>query len=125
MDNQALLFSKDHIWAAVDPVQNTARLGLSDYAEKQLGTVMFINLPEVGEDVVCHERFGDIESLKTVSDLISPVSGNVTAVNEELMDSPDQINQSPFDCWMIEVKLAEVPENLMEEVAYHAYAATL
>lgn len=110
------LFSKSHIW--VLQIGDTVRLGVSDHAQKKLGNIMFLNLPDAGEEVLIGQRFGDIESIKTVSDLISPVDGKVIAVNEELIDEPESINEAPYESWFIEVKVRSLEECLMDENAY-------
>lgn len=110
------LFSKSHIW--VLQIGDTVRLGVSDHAQKKLGNIMFLNLPDAGEEVLIGQRFGDIESIKTVSDLISPVDGKVIAVNEELIDEPESINEAPYESWFIEVKVRSLEEGLMDENAY-------
>lgn len=110
------LFSKSHIW--VLQIGATVRLGVSDHAQKKLGNIMFLNLPDAGEEVLIGQRFGDIESIKTVSDLISPVDGKVIAVNEELIDEPESINEAPYESWFIEVKVRSLEEGLMDENAY-------
>jgi glycine cleavage system H protein len=116
-------FSKNHIWITVDGP--TARLGVSDYAQSQLGGIVFLNLPDIGETLSVGERFGDIESVKTVSDLISPIDGVVTAVNDDLVDAPDAINSAPYESWFVEATITSTPNNLMEEVAYSNYLKTL
>ncbi|MDR2044984.1 MAG: glycine cleavage system protein H [Clostridium sp.] len=118
-----MYFSKFHIW--LSDSDDGVRLGVSDFAQSRLGGIMFLNLPEVGESVVMGERFGDIESVKTVSDLISPVSGEVIAVHHNLLDTPDVINGSPYDCWLITVKITVRDGGLMDEAAYFEYIKTL
>jgi len=110
------LFSDKHIWILMQG--ETATIGITDYAQEKLGNIMFINLPEAGEDIERGQSFGDIESIKTVSDLLSPVDGEVIKVNEEVMDEPDLINEKPYDSWFIEVKVRNVSENLMDEETY-------
>jgi len=110
------LFSKNHVW--VVQTEGTAWLGVSDHAQKELGNIMFLNLPDIGEELLTGQRFGDIESIKTVSDLISPVDGKVIAVNEELVDAPENINEIPYESWFIEVRVTSVAEDLMDEDTY-------
>lgn len=110
------LFSKNHIWLAKGG--ETATLGITDYAQKKLGNIMFLNLPDVGERLIAGQRLGDIESIKTVSDLISPVDGEVVKVNEELVDEPDLINEEPYESWFVEVKVDSMSDNLMDEETY-------
>lgn len=109
------LYSEDHIWVLYE--DNIAVIGLSDYAQKQLGTLAFINLPEVGEKYQAGDVFGDVESIKTVSDLICPVDGEVVEVNESLIDNPENIDDTETS-WLIKVCINSRPENLMNEVTY-------
>lgn len=114
MDNR--LFSEKHIWLVKNG--DLATLGISDYAQKKLGNIMFLNLPDVGDRLEIGQCFGDIESIKTVSDLISPIEGEVLKVNEELVDEPDRINEEPYESWFIKVKVNGVSTDLMTEEAY-------
>lgn len=118
-----ILFSKDHVW--LRDHGETVSLGISDYAQDKLGSVMFLNLPEIGDSVSKGIKFGDVESIKTVSDLISPVSGEVTDVNEALMDEPDTINESPYDSWFIKVRKTDVSDALLHKQEYEEYCRTL
>jgi len=118
-----ILFSKDHVWLKYDG--ETVSLGISDYAQEKLGNVMFLNLPEVGDVISKGTKFGDVESIKTVSDLISPVAGEVAEVNEELMDNLDAVNEAPYDAWFIKVKDANVIDELMLEQEYEEYCKNL
>lgn len=117
------LYSKQHIWVEVD--NGVAKIGVTDYAQGKLGTILFVNLPEEGELVDIDEKFGDIESVKTVSDLLSPVRGEVLRVNEELIDEPDCINEVPDRSWFAEIKVDLLSEQLMDESAYAQYRETL
>ena len=110
------LFSKNHIWIVTDG--ENARLGITDFAQKKLGNIMFLNLPDEGETIESGKRFGDIESIKTVSDLISPVDGEVTGVNGDLVDEPDAINEAPYESWFIEVKVSALSVDLIDEETY-------
>lgn len=110
------LFSKEHIWVVKDG--ECATLGVTEYAQEELGNIMFLNLPDVGESLTCGESFGDIESIKTVSDLISPVDGEVIKINEDLMDEPDSINDAPYESWFIEAKVEALSADLMSEEEY-------
>ena len=82
----------------------TVTVGLTDYAQDALGDLVFVNLPEPGDDVTAGEAFSDVESVKAVSDVLSPVTGQVEEINEELLDSPESVNQSPYDAWFIKSK---------------------
>lgn len=110
---EPIMFSKDHLWICEN--NGTVRVGLSEYALKKMKTVVFLNLPDEGDSVSVGEAFGDIESLKTVSDLISPVSGTIESVNTELSDDPDMVDSS---AWLIEVSTDEASDNLMTEDEY-------
>lgn len=113
------LYSKEHIWVYQDNVK--VKIGISDYAQQKLKNIMFVNLPEVGDKVVLGERFGDIESIKTVSDLLSPVSGIVTRVNEDVLDDPSAVNESPYENWLLEIEISLISDELMDEEAYKNY----
>lgn len=116
-----LLYSKTHEWIRVEG--DTAKVGMTDHAQSELGDLVFINLPSEGDAVTAGESFGDVESVKAVSDVYSPVSGEVTAVNEELLDNPQLVNESPYGAWFIEIgSLDDLPE-LMDADAYEAFCA--
>ena len=96
-------YLESHEW--VRPDGDTARIGLTDFAQDELGDVVFVELPAEGDEVTKADEFGVVESIKAVSDLISPVSGTVVGVNEDLFDAPELLNQDPYgDGWMIEVE---------------------
>lgn len=114
-----LFFSKDHIWVIRDG--DIAVLGISDYAQNQLGNIMFLNLPEEGEKLEIGKCFGDIESIKTVSDLISPITGEVVKVNSRLIDEPEAVNTEPYQSWFVRVRVDKVSGELMNEEAYLEY----
>jgi glycine cleavage system H protein len=98
-----LRYLETHEWARVDG--DTARIGISDFAQDELGDVVFVELPAVGDEVGHDEQFGVVESIKAVSDLYSPLSGTVSAVNEELFDAPELVNEDPYgDGWMLELE---------------------
>ena len=101
-------YTKDHEWIKVEG--DTGRVGITDYAQKQLGDVVYLDLPQVGRSLKVGESFGTVESVKAVSELYSPVSGVVTAVNSALADKPEKVNSEPHASWMIEVKLASPSE---------------
>ena len=116
-----LKYSKTHEWIKTD--DGVAVIGISDYAQDALGDVVFVNLPAVGDEVVAGESFGDVESVKAVSDLICPVSGVVCAVNEELDDSPENLNSDPYGAWIIKVEDITEEEELLTADAYEAFCA--
>ena len=116
-----LKYSKSHEWLRYE--NGVAVIGISDFAQDALGDVVFINLPAVGDDVSAGESFGDVESVKAVSDLISPVTGVVCAVNEELEDSPELLNEDPYGAWIIKVENITAEEELLTADAYEAFCA--
>ncbi|MBX0294752.1 glycine cleavage system protein GcvH [Haloarcula nitratireducens] len=102
-------YLESHEW--VRPDDGTARVGITDFAQDELGDVVFVELPDEGEEVTAGEEFGVVESIKAVSDIYAPVSGTVTAVNERLFDEPELVNEDPFgDGWMLEVELTDEDE---------------
>ena len=116
-----LLYSKSHEW--VKEEDGVCVIGISDFAQDALGDVVFVNLPEVGDEVTAGEAFGDVESVKAVSDLVSPVSGTVCAVNEELIDAPEMLNQDCYGAWIIKVENVTDKEELLDAAAYEAHCA--
>ncbi len=116
-----LLYSKTHEW--VKEEDGVVVIGISDFAQDALGDLVFINLPEVGDEVVAGEAFGDVESVKAVSDLVCPVSGTVCAINEELLDSPEMLNEAPYDAWIIKVENETDREDLLSAADYEAFCA--
>lgn len=116
-----LKYSKTHEW--VDMVSGVATIGISDFAQDALGDVVFVNLPAVGDEVAAGESFGDVESVKAVSELICPVTGVVCAVNEELDDAPENLNKDPYGSWIIKVKDITDEEELLDAAAYEAFCA--
>lgn len=112
-----LKYAKTHEYVELLPNGNV-RVGISDYAQNELGDLVFVNLPQAGDAVTAGEAFGDLESVKAVADVLSPVTGTVCAVNEALLDAPQSINENAYDAWMIEVEGAELPDDLMDAAAY-------
>ena len=102
-----LKYSKSHEWVKMTG-DAEAVIGLTDYAQDQLGDLVFVNLPEEGDSFEVDEAFADVESVKAVSDVLSPVAGTIEAINEELLDSPQMINTDPYEPWL--VKMVEIPE---------------
>ena len=100
---QELKYTKSHEWVKMID-DTTALVGLTDFAQHSLGDLVFVNLPQEGDEVVKEEAFADVESVKAVSDVFSPVSGVVSKVNEELLDDPAKINADPYGAWFVEVK---------------------
>ena len=114
-------YSKDHEWMKEE--DGVVVIGISDFAQDALGDEVFVNLPGEGDEVTAGEAFGDVESVKAVSDLVSPVSGTVCAVNEDLLDEPEQLNKAPYDAWLIKVENVSDTEELLDAVAYEAFCA--
>jgi glycine cleavage system H protein len=114
-----LKYSKDHEWVRME--DGVAVIGISDFAQSELGDVVFVNLPEVGDDTTAGEPFGDVESVKAVSDLVSPVSGTVCAINEELLDAPEKINEDPYGAWMIKVENLGETMELLDAADYEKF----
>ncbi len=118
-----LLYSKEHEWVQqLDG--NRVRIGISDYAQKQLGDIVFVENPEVDDEVTANESMGTIESVKTASDIYSPVSGTVVRVNGELDDAPEMINEQPYEAgWLVEVEVSnsEELEALLNEDQYETF----
>ena len=113
-----LQYSRDHEWLRME--DGVAVIGISDFAQSELGDVVFINLPEVGDETTAGEPFGDVESVKAVSDLVSPVTGTVCAVNEELLDAPEKLNEDPYGTWIIKVENVTDTEDLLSAEQYEA-----
>ena len=117
-----LRFTQDHEWIRVEG--DTAVIGITDFAQKQLGDVVFVELPEVGRTLAAGDAFGTVESVKAASEVFAPVAGEVTEVNEALTSEPELVNQDPSgEGWFIKVKLADAGavNGLMDEAAYKAY----
>ena len=115
---EGLYYSESHEYVKVDG--NFGYIGITDYAQHALGNIVYVDMPEVDDDVEAGDEFGAVESVKAASDLISPVSGTVIEVNEELEDAPELINQDAFGNWIIKVELSDKSEldNLMDAKAY-------
>ncbi len=114
-----LQYSKSHEWVMTDG--DVAVVGISDFAQDALGDVVFVNLPQEGDTVTAGEPFGDVESVKAVSDLISPLSGTVCAVNEELLDAPEMLNSDPYGAWIIKVENVSGSEELLSASDYETF----
>ena len=116
-----LKYSKSHEWLKYE--DGIAVIGISAFAKDALGDVVYVGLPTVGTQTTAGESFGDVESVKAVSDLISPVSGVICAVNDELDDSPELLNQDPYSAWIIKVENVTEEEELLDAAAYEAHCA--
>ncbi|MCL1935253.1 MAG: glycine cleavage system protein GcvH [Defluviitaleaceae bacterium] len=119
-----LKYSKDHEWVREEGKKVV--VGITDYAQESLGGLVYVNVPEVGDEVVATESFCDVESVKAVSDIYSPVSGKIVAVNELLLDSPESINEDPYgNGWIVEIDEITDTDELMTAQEYEDYCNTL
>jgi len=116
-------YTKEHEW--IDVNGSIGTVGITDYAQSTLGDIVFVELPKVGDTVTGGKTFGSVESVKAVSDLFSPVSGAVTAINEELNKSPDKINEDAHTAWIIKVQLSDHAQlaSLLDAAGYEAFIA--
>ena len=117
-----LKYSKTHEWVRFEE-DGTARVGITDYAQDQLGDLVFVNLPSAGDSLQAGESFADVESVKAVSDVNAPVSGTVKEVNEALADAPEKMNEAPYDAWFVLVGDVTDPGDLMSAEEYEAFVA--
>lgn len=118
-----LLYSEEHEWVKKEG-DNKVRIGITDFAQSELGDIVFVELPEEDDEVTLGDSFGSVESVKTVSELYSPLSGTVVEVNEDLDDSPEAVNESPYEgAWMLLVELSDESEldKLMSAEQYKAF----
>ena len=115
-----MLFTKTHEWIQFLD-ETTVRVGLTDYAQSELGDLVFINLPEEGDEVVISESFADVESVKAVSNVYSPVTGTVSKINEELLDHPELVNESPYEAWFVEIENVREQNELLSEEEYETF----
>jgi glycine cleavage system H protein len=116
---QDLKYSKSHEWVRIDG--DTAYIGITDHAQESLGDLVFVNLPEVDDEITAGDPFGDVESVKAVSDLIAPVDGVVAEINEELLDAPEKINEEPYDAWMIKITEIGDTDDLLDADDYERF----
>ena len=118
---EGLFYAESHEYVKVEG--EYGYIGITDYAQHELGNVVYVDMPEEGDEVTAGEDFGAVESVKAASDLISPVSGEVIEVNEALADSPELVNSDPYANWIIKVKLSDPAEveNLMDAAAYKSH----
>ncbi len=120
---EALKYTKEHEWARLED-DGSLTVGITEHAQDSLGDVVFVELPEVGDELDEEDKFGVVESVKTVSDLFSPCAGTIAAVNEALEDQPELVNSAPYgDGWMVRITLADasVLDGLMDAKAYDAF----
>jgi glycine cleavage system H protein len=115
-----LKYTKDHEWIRISG--DTAEIGITDYAQQQLGDVVYVDLPDVGRTITEGEPFGSIESVKAVSELFAPLSGEVTEVNAALKDHPESVNKEPHSTWMVRVRLSDPKgaAHLLDSAAYES-----
>ena len=119
-----LMYTKTHEWVCFED-DTTARIGITDYAQSEMGDLVFVNLPEEGDELTAGEAFADVESVKAVSDVMSPVTGVVEEVNEELADEPQKMNEEPYEAWFVRVKDITDRDELMSADEYEAFVASL
>lgn len=117
---EKLKYSKSHEWVKFLK-EDKALVGLTDFAQDQMGSLVFVNLPEVGDELSVGEALGDVESVKAVSEVYSPLTGTVTKVNEELLDTPEAINQDPYGAWLVEVSEITAKEKLLSAEDYEEH----
>lgn len=118
-----LLYSKSHEWIRVEG--DEAVMGITHFAQEQLGDITFVDLPAVGDEMTAGGELGAVESVKAASELYSPASGEIIAVNEELDAAPELVNQAPYtEGWMVRIKLSAAPEGLLDAAAYAEHAAS-
>jgi glycine cleavage system H protein len=116
-------YTREHEW--IELTGSIGSIGITDYAQSALGDIVYVEMPKVGDAVTANATFGSVESVKSVSDLFSPVSGTVTAINEELTNAPDKINEDPHGTWIIKVEVTNPDElnGLLDAAAYEAFVA--
>ncbi len=115
---EELKYTKSHEWVKIEG--DTALIGLSDFAQNALGDIVFVNLPEEGDELTAGEPFADVESVKAVSDVYSPLSGTVVEINEDLLDDPAAVNQDPYGAWFVKIEGFEGTGALLDADAYQA-----
>lgn len=115
-----LLYSKSHEWVQMLD-DTTALVGITDFAQDSLGDLVFVNLPMVGDNVNAEEALCDVESVKAVSDVISPVTGVIAEVNEELLDAPEKLNEDPYGAWIARIEQITDKAELLDAAAYEAF----
>ncbi|MFD5830644.1 glycine cleavage system protein GcvH [Lentzea sp. NPDC060358] len=122
---EELRYTEEHEWV-LRTGEDTVRVGITDYAQEQLGDVVFVQLPEVGHTVAAGDTFGEVESTKSVSDLYSPLDGEVVAINDTLVQTPDSVNSDPYgEGWMVELRVSdpEALEGLLDAAGYQELVA--
>ena len=117
---EILKYARSHEWLETLP-DGAVRVGISDFAQSQLGDIVFVNLPAPGDTVTAGGRLADVESVKAVSDIFSPVTGRVRAINPELENAPEAINQKPYEAWLAEIEEVSETEALLDAAAYATF----
>ncbi|HHX20230.1 MAG TPA: glycine cleavage system protein GcvH [Clostridiales bacterium] len=117
-----LKYSKSHEWVLEKDGEYV--IGITDHAQSELGDIVFINLPLVDSEIAAGEAFGDVESVKAVSDILSPVTGTIVAVNEELADAPEKLNEQPYEAWIVKVRDVTETEELLTAEEYEAFISS-
>lgn len=117
-----LKYSKSHEWVLEKDGEYV--IGITDHAQSELGDIVFINLPLVDSEIAAGEAFGDVESVKAVSDIISPVTGTIVEVNEELADAPEKLNEQPYEAWIVKVRDVTETEELLTAEEYEAFISS-
>ena len=123
MVNSKVMYTKSHEWVR-ELDGGIVEVGLSDHAQQELGDLVFVNLPQVGDEAVAGETIADVESVKAVSDIYSPVTGTICEVNEELLDSPEKINEDAYASWLFRVSDVTAKEELLSPSEYEVFIAT-
>ncbi|MCJ7688299.1 MAG: glycine cleavage system protein GcvH [Clostridiaceae bacterium] len=118
-----LFYSKDHEWVKLEG--DKAYIGISDFAQHSLGDIVFVELPEIDDEITCGEAFGVIESVKAASDMYTPISGKVLEINEDLIDNPELVNEDCYKSWMLHIEITnkEQLNELMNEEQYNEYCS--
>lgn len=117
-----LKYSKSHEWLLEKDGEYV--IGITDHAQSELGDIVFINLPLVDSEIAAGEAFGDVESVKAVSDILSPVTGTIVEVNEELADAPEKLNEQPYEAWIVKVRDVTETEELLSAEEYEAFISS-
>lgn len=116
---EKLFYTEEHEWVAFSEDKKVATVGITDFAQDQLGDIVFVGLPEIGDVVNTGDSLADIESVKSVSDIYSPVSGKVVEVNDALLDQPELVNEAPYDQWLFKIEeVSDIQENLLQKEVY-------
>lgn len=118
---EGLFYTEDHEWVKVDG--NKAKVGITDHAQHELGDIVYVELPEEDDELSKGDVFGVVESVKAASDSFTPLSGTIVAINEDLEDAPESVNENPYDAWMFEIEMSDLSEldELMDAEAYKAF----